>query len=203
MKNPPALRPLRLGLTGGFGMGKSTVADMFASRGARVVDTDRLARQVLRRGSDGYRRAVRRFGRGILDRAGRIKRRRLAAEVFGKPKRLALLNRIVHPPVIRALVGVMERSRRPVVAVVPLLYEAGTERFFDRVAVVVAGSEAVVARTASRRRMTPEEIARRQESQMPVVEKAKRADYVIDNSGSLANTRRQVGAIWRELQSQI
>lgn len=203
MKRARARRPIRLGLTGGFGTGKSTVAGMFAARGARIVDADRLARRVLRRGSDGYRKALREFGRGILDRAGRIRRRTLAAAVFGKPRKLARLNRIVHPPVIRAMVGAMERSRRPAVGVVPLLYEAGTERLFDRVAVVVAGPETVIRRTATRRRMTPEEIARRQAAQLPLGEKARRADYVVDNNGSLANTERQVERIWRDLGSQI
>jgi dephospho-CoA kinase len=203
MKRPSPRRPLRIGLTGGFGTGKSTVAEMFAARGARIVDTDRLARPVLRRGSDGYRRTVKLFGRQILDGAGRIKRRGLAAEVFGKPDQLALLNRIVHPPVIRAMERAIARSRRPVVAVVPLLFEAGTERLFDRIVAVVAERETVIRRTAPRRRMTREEIERRQRSQMAIREKARRADYVIDNSGSLANTRRQVETIWRDLRSQI
>ena len=203
MKGPSAQRPWRIGLTGGFGTGKSTVAALFAARGAYVVDADRLSRRALRRGTAGYREAVRAFGRAILDRAGRIRRRALAAAVFGKPRRLRLLNRIVHPRVIRALERALERSRRPAVGVVPLLYEAGTEGLFDRVVVVVADPATVVRRTASARRMTPEEIARRQAAQLPLAEKARRADYVVENGGSLAATERQVERIWRDLRSQI
>ncbi|MCX6348489.1 MAG: dephospho-CoA kinase [Candidatus Aureabacteria bacterium] len=200
MKTGSPERPLRIGLTGGFGTGKSTVAGMLAARGALIVDADRLARKALRRGSDGYRRAVRIFGRKILDRAGRIKRRALAEEVFDRPERLRRLNRIVHPPVIRAIAETLRRSRRPVVAVVPLLFEAGTEGMFDRVVAVVAAPETVIARTAWKRRMTTEEIARRQKAQLPLAEKARRADYVIDNGGTLSATRRQVEAVWGKLQ---
>lgn len=203
MKTGSPERPLRIGLTGGFGTGKSTVAGMFAARGALIVDADRLARKALRRGSDGYRRAVRIFGRKILDRAGRIKRRALAEEVFDRPARLRRLNRIVHPPVIRSIAETLRRSRRPVVAVVPLLFEAGTEGMFDRVVAVVAAPETVIARTARKRRMTPEEIARRQKAQLPLAEKARRADDVIDNGGTLSATRRQVDAIWKDLQPII
>lgn len=193
-------RGVRIGLTGGFGTGKSTVAEIFRGLGAEIIDADELARDCLRPGRKEYREAVKRFGEEILAPAGEIDRKALAGKVFSDPRSLEDLNRIVHPGVIREIEKRMARSPRPVrVAVIPLLFEAGMRDGFDVVITVRADPEKVRERTASSRGMTAGEIELRRASQLPLEEKVRRADFVIDNNGSPAETRRQVEEIWAQL----
>jgi dephospho-CoA kinase len=191
---------LRIGLTGGFGTGKSTVAGIFRELGAGIIDADELAREALQPGREEYRRAVGQFGEKILAPSGEIDRQALAAEVFADPGARERLNRIVHPFVIREMDERLADSPTPVtVAVIPLLFEAGLPDRFDYVMVVEAGGEAVRKRTAASRGMTEKEIERRRAAQLPLAEKVRRADFVIDNNGSLEETRRQVEEIWAQL----
>jgi len=191
---------LKLGLTGGFGTGKSTVAKMLAELGARVMDADDLVHSLLRPGTRQYREIVDLFGLSILKPTGEIDRRRLAGMVFGHPPRLERLNRILHPPVLKAMEEELRRWKAGVlVMVVPLLYEVGTEKLFDYVIVVRAAPEVVEKRNSRARKMTGEEINKRRAAQLPLAEKEQRADFIIDNNGPPAETRRQVEEIWRKL----
>ena len=191
---------VRIGLTGGFGTGKSTVAGFFRELGAGIIDADRLARDCLEPDREEYRQAVEEFGEGILKPDGEIDRRALAALVFADPRLRERLNRIIHPTVIRELEEGMEGMAEPVrVAVIPLLFETGLEDRFDYVAVVEAAGETVRERTAAARGMSGEEIERRRSAQLPLAEKVRRADFVIDNNGSAGETRRQVEEIWAKL----
>ncbi len=190
-----------MGLTGGIGTGKTTVAGMLEELGAEVIDADRLAHSLLRKGSKQYREVVAAFGKEILDRGGRISRKRLAERVFGRPRLLARLNRIIHPGVLEKLKARLERGRKPVrVAVVPLLYEVGLEDWFDYVVVVAADRKNVGRRLSAERGMKKVEIEKRRRAQWPLPRKRAKADLVIDNNGSLAATRRQAAGLWKKLK---
>jgi len=191
-----------VGLTGGFGTGKSTVAEMLTELGARVTDADDLVHSLLRPGRRQYREILDLFGSSILKPTGEIDHRLLAAKVFGHPRRLEGLNRILHPPVLKAMEEELERRKKGVsVMVVPLLYEVGMEELFDYVLVVRADPEVVEKRNSFSRKMTGDEINRRRDAQFPLVSKEERADFVIDNNGSPAETRRQVEKIWRRISA--
>ena len=200
---------VRVGLTGGIACGKSTVGAMLAKRGARLLDADTLAHQLYAPGAAVYDDVVRHFGREILNEDGTINRRRLAGMVF--PGRISELNAIVHPAVIEAQNRWMEaigREEPNAIAVVEaaLLLEAGAQKDFDKVIVVTCAFEQKVARYAKRAGATLEaarfEVERRSAAQFSDEEKARHADYVIDNSGPLSETERQVEKIWNELRSQ-
>jgi dephospho-CoA kinase len=198
---------LRIGLTGGIACGKSTVAELLVRRGAHYLSADNLAHQQYAPGAVAYHEVVRRFGSGILDPDKTVNRAKLAAIVF--PDRIGELNAIVHPAVIEAQkrwMSEMEHADRGGIAVVEaaLLLEAGAEEDFDRIIVVTCSLEQKLARYARRRNLAPDaahlEVERRSAVQMSDVEKTQRADYVIENSGSMEDLERQVEKIWAELQ---
>ncbi len=194
------LPDLRIGLTGGLGTGKSTVAALFEKLGAAVNDADTLVHRRLRRGDPVYSGVVAEFGPGILDRDGEIDRRRLAGEVFGKPDRLERLNEIVHPPVVKEMKEWLDRESGVRIAVVPLLYEKGFESWFDAVIVVKASKKNIVSRLRESRGMSEEEIELRLRSQLPLREKVARADFIIDNDASPESAGEQVVAIWSKIR---
>jgi dephospho-CoA kinase len=183
---------------------------MLARRGAHTLSADRLAHQVYEPGAAVYDEVVRRFGRQILDDDGRINRKKLADVVF--PGRIDELNAVVHPAVIAAQtswMNDMERRDPRAVALVEaaLLLEAGAEKDFDRVIVVTCGFEQKVKRFAQRAGLPLEqaraEVERRSAAQFSDPEKARRGDYVIENSGSVADLEPQVEKIWSELQAEV
>ncbi|HLI61895.1 MAG TPA: dephospho-CoA kinase [Terriglobales bacterium] len=199
---------LRIGLTGGVACGKSTVGEMLVKRGAHLLQADSLAHQLYAPGTIVYREIVRRFGREILAADGSINRAKLANLAF--PDRISELNAIVHPAVIQAQnQWMMEVERRDPqgIAVVEaaLIIEAGAAKHFDRIIVVTCGAEDKIARYAARSGMSPEsaraEVARRSAAQLTDAGKIRRADYVIDNSGSREQTEQQVEKIWNELKN--
>ncbi len=197
---------LRIGITGGMGTGKETVAGMFADRGALVIDADRIARDAVRPRRAAWRGIVRAFGRKILLPDGRIDRRALGDIVFRDRRKRRLLNAIVHPPVVREMRRRMARAarsgRHPVlVANVPLLFEAGLEGDFDRIVVVSCPRMEQVRRCRARDGLSRAEVERRMRAQLPLAEKRRRADYVVDNGGTLENTERQVQKVWEEVAS--
>ena len=195
---------LRVGLTGGLACGKSFVGEEFARLGAHLVHADELGHAVLEPGGEAYRAVVAEFGRGILDGEGRIDRPRLAAEVFGKPERLAALNALVHPPVVRReedLIAGFAAGDPHGIAVVEaaILIETGSYKRFDRVVLVECREEQQIER-AVRRGATREEVLARLGRQMPPEEKRKFADYVIDASGDKEDTLRQARRVYEELR---
>jgi len=210
---------LKVGLTGGIASGKSVVGEMFVALGAHVVQADRLAHELMDPGEPVYNQVVRHFGREILNPDGSINRPKLAELAFGAPdlpqdqrgSRVAELNRIVHPAVIRSqedwmqAVGAQDRNAVAIVEAA-LILEAGMGKRFDRLIVVTCAPEQRAARFAARQKMDLEsankEVQRRMAAQLSDEEKVKAADYVIDNSGSLAATRGQVAEIWKKLQSE-
>jgi dephospho-CoA kinase len=199
---------LKVGLTGGVACGKSTVGEMFVARGARLIKADEIAHQLMRPGAPVYEQIVRHFGAEVLDRDGSINRRALAQAAFGAG-RVAELNRLVHPAVIAHQDRWMEeegaRHRQAVVIVeAALIVEAGVRTRFDKLIMVTCRPEQKVARFAARQGMEENaaraEVERRQAAQVSDEEKVRAADYVIDNSGSRADTERQVDEVFRKLQ---
>ncbi len=197
---------LRLGLTGGIACGKSTVGEMFARRGAHYLQADALAHQLYAPGTATYHDVVRSFGREILNPDGFINRSRLANVAF--PDRIDELNAIVHPGVIQAQKDWMARATRDdpggiAVVEAALILEAGAEVDFDKIVVVTCNFEQRVERYAGRTGISLEaaraEVLRRSAAQLPEEEKARRADYLIDNSGPVEATERQVEKLWRHL----
>ena len=198
---------LRVGLTGGVACGKSTVGAMLAEHGAHFLKADALAHQLYAPGEPTYHAVVEHFGRDILNPDGTINRARLANIAF--PSRISELNAIVHPAVIEAQnrwMAEVERKAPDGVAVVEaaLIIEAGAAKDFGKLIVVTCDFEQKVARYAQRAKISAdaarEEVVRRSAAQLSDEEKASRADYVIDNSGSLENTIWQIDAVWAELQ---
>ena len=198
---------LRVGLTGGIACGKSSIAAMLVKRGAHFLQADGLAHQLYAPRTDTYDKVVRNFGREILDEDGTINRSKLADLVF--PSRIGELNAIVHPEVVKrqnSWMGEVEQSDRHGIAVVEaaLLIEAGADKDFGKVIVVTCDFEQKVERFARRANVPIEvaraEVERRSAAQFSDEEKARRADYIVDNSGSAEDMERQVERIWRELQ---
>jgi dephospho-CoA kinase len=198
---------LRVGLTGGIACGKSSIAAMLVKRGAHFLQADALAHQLYAPGTATYDKVVRSFGREILNEDGAINRSKLADLVF--PGRISELNAIVHPEVVKrqnSWMSEIEQSDPHGVAVVEaaLLTEAGAEKDFDRVIVVSCDFEQKVERFAQRANVplpvARAEVERRSAAQFSDAEKAKRAHYIVNNSGSTEDTERQVERIWRELQ---
>lgn len=210
---------LKVGLTGGIAAGKSVVGEMFVAQGARLVQADRIAHSLMQPGEAVYNEVVRHFGREILNRDGSVSREKLSETAFGpasdaagkRSSRIEELNRIVHPVVIRsqeAWMQEMGRQDRHAVAIVEaaLILEAGAGERFDRLVVVTCSEDQRVARFAARQKIDIEaarkEVVRRMAAQLPDEEKIKVADYVIDNSGSLGQTREQVRQVWEKLRAQ-
>ena len=195
-----------VGLTGGIASGKSTVSRLLAADGARIIDADVLARQVVAPGQPAFQAVVDHFGSGILNGDGAIDRDRLAAEVFADPAQKAALERIIHPAVAKAMAARLAEieataPRSIVVLDVPLLFEAGMDAGLDLVVVVDAPEAVQLERLMKRSGLSRSEALARIGAQMPMAEKRRRADVVIDNGGSLASTRSQVEALWHRLTS--
>ena len=189
-----------IGLTGNIGTGKSTVGKMLAGLGARYIDADRIAHRVMQRGQPAYQAVVAEFGENILDAKGEIDRAKLGSLVFGDPARLERLEQIVHPVVLQQVAQEVARAQEPVVVLDAIkLIESGMNTACDVLWVVTCREEQQVARLMKTRGMTETEALLRIRSQPPQEEKVRLADVVIDNSGSLARTRRQVLSAWKAI----
>jgi dephospho-CoA kinase len=202
---------LKLGLTGGIATGKSVVGEMLVALGAHLIQADAVSHQLMQPGEPVYQEVVRAFGPGILNPDGTVNRPRLAEAAFGgKPSRIQELNKIVHPAVVNKQDEWMETIglRDPhAIAIVEaaLILEAGVAKHFDRLLVVTCRPQQRVERWATRTKVDLEtarrEVARRMAAQLPDEEKVKAADYIIDNSGSLDETRAQVGELYPKLRA--
>lgn len=193
---------LLVGLTGGIGSGKSTVARLLERRGAAVIDADQLGREAVARGTPGFERAVDAFGPDVVTPAGDLDRSALAARIFSDPAQKATLEAIVHPEVARRfgeLVDAYRSTDRIVVYVTPLLVELGLAPAFDVVVVVTASPHLRVSRVASDRGLSPDEVRGRMAAQATDEQRMEVADVLIDNDGSLAELEPQVERLWGDL----
>jgi dephospho-CoA kinase len=194
---------LRAALTGGIATGKSYVRSRLATHGIPTLDADTLAREAVAPGSTGLAAVAARFGDGVLLPDGSLDRRALGAVVFQDPQARADLEAIVHPRVREAtgswLDRLAEAGESVAVVDIPLLFETGRDREFDRVIVTSCPRSQQVARVVERDGLTPAEAEARIDAQMPTDEKVRRADFVIDTGGTFGDTNRQVDRVVERL----
>ena len=187
-----------VGVTGGFCTGKTTVADLFVEKGASKIDADDIAHRLLSDDKDIREQVVGLFGRGVLTE-GTIDRRKIAKEVFFDKDKLDALSGILHPPIIQCIKEEIARHGKGVVVIdAPLLIEANLQDMVDTVVVVKAGRQTQVQRAISRG-FSEKEALNIIEKQMPVSEKEKFADFIIDNNGDINVTKEGVDRIWQKM----
>jgi dephospho-CoA kinase len=201
-------RFLLVGLTGSIATGKSTVSRMFAHLGARVLDADLLAREVVMPGQPAYLKIVEEFGQGVVQDDGTLDRKALGAIVFAEPARRKRLEEITHPAIAarqQRILSVLDEEAFEGIVIwdVALLFETGGVAKMDRVVVVATDPETELARLMARDAMAEAAARARMASQMPVAETAKRAHYVIDNSGDRAQTEGQVKVVYEALLGEL
>lgn len=189
-----------VGLTGGFGSGKSTVAHFFEELGAFVVDSDMLAHEALMKGSPAYDKILSLFkGKDIAGSKGDLDRKKIADLVFKDPSGRKKLEEIIHPYVFERIAEEVGDAEEDIAVVeIPLLFETGFEMFCHHT-VAVKAAEAVTTRRLQEKGFTAAEIAARRKAQIPLEEKLKQADIIIDNSGTFQETRREVEKVWKKL----
>ena len=192
------------GLTGSIACGKSTVAAMLKELGAKIIDADKVGHEFLLVTSPVFHEIVEAFGRDILDGRGEIDRRKLGPLVFAQPDKLRQLNAIVHPRIIERVEQMAEDYRRAdpdavIFADAALIYESGIGGRFSKVVVAWCRPEQQLERLMAKTGLSREEAQKRISSQLPAEEKRRRADFVIDCSGSLEETRRQVEELFPKL----
>jgi len=185
---------MRIGLTGSFGSGKTTISEFFREYGARIIDADEIAREITKKRSEACRKIIRAFGEEFYNPDQSLNRKKLAAFVFSNPKALKKLEQIVHPLVRKRELELLEQYKQDplVVLSVPLLFEKKLDAFVDKVVVVALSKEERYKRIGRNYGLSRKEIDERLNNQMPQEEKILRADYVIDNNGSLKESQIQV-----------
>lgn len=209
-----------IGLTGGIGSGKSTVTEYLISRGYKVLDADKISREIVEPGSVTLEKLTEAFGRDILLPDGSLDRKTLARLAFSSPEKKAVLNRITHDKILEIILARIKEyqelldsaansglgglggslSRKKVIFVdVPLLYESGLDRYMNEVWVVDAREDVRVERVMKRDQTTMEQVKRRIENQMDDEERLARADEILDNSGSREELYRQIERLLRRL----
>jgi len=196
---------LKVGLTGGLACGKTFVGEALAGMGCLLVQADEIGHQVLAPGGEAYEPVLAEFGRDILDAQGAIKRRALAERVFAQPDRLARLNALVHPAVIRReeqqIAAFAAREPHGIAVVeAAILIETGSYRRFDKIILVTCTEEQQIERALRRDGALEADVRARLSSQMSLGEKRKFADFVIDTSGEKEDTLRQTRRIYEELR---
>ncbi len=196
-----------IGLTGGIGSGKSTVAKIFSELGANVIDADEVAREIVEPGEITWKRIVSEFGKEMLNDDQTLNRGLLAKVVFEDQDKRAKLNSIMHPKIQEEILSRIDKYRsdneaRTVIVEAALLVERkGLLKLFDKLIVVLVDEKSRISRIKKRDDLSSEEILSRIRSQISDDQKAKLADFVVDNTGSIERTELQVKKIWEAIQT--
>ena len=196
---------LVLGVTGGIASGKTTVADMLAESGARIIDFDLIAREVVGPDKPAFREIVDYFGDRVIGEDGRLDRKRLSGMVFRDPAKRKILEGMTHPRIVEAFVGQVRQiaENNPhgiILAVIPLLFEVNLRYLVHKVLVVYVSPEIQMERLIIRDKISRDEAGRILKAQMPIDDKVAGADFVIRNEGNLDETRREINALWQTLR---
>ena len=195
-----------IGLTGGIASGKSTISNIFKEVGWPVIDADQTARQVVMPGSLGLAQIISRFGSQVLQPDGTLDRAALGSVVFDDPESLSDLDQIEHPLIMAAidkqLAGFKKQGLPVAVLDVPLLFETGMDQECDLTVLAVVDHKTQLERLMKRDHCTKAAALKRINAQMPLEEKMRRADVIIDNNGSLAQTRLQVARLVERVSQQ-
>lgn len=185
-----------IGLTGGIASGKSTVSNWLSEHGYPIIDADKIARDVVEPGMGAYEAIVGQFGREILFEDGTINRKKLGSIIFKDEKKRSELNQIVHPAVRREMLAQKDRyeaeGHETIIFDIPLLFESNLFHLVDRVMLVYVDKKTQLNRLLERDQAGSEDAKARIASQLPLEDKKSRADYIIDNSGSLEETFQQL-----------
>ncbi|MBF0331659.1 MAG: dephospho-CoA kinase [Candidatus Omnitrophica bacterium] len=191
---------LKIGITGNFGVGKTTVAAMFKAHGVKVIDADELAHALMKQDRVCQQAIRKSFGDHLIGKQG-VDRATLAKIVFNDPKALKTLEGILHPHIRKMITDQIKRSASRIVAVdAAILIEAGWDKLVDRIIVVKAKRDVQIKRAMARTGLSRSDVLKRIHRQMPLKEKIKFAAYVIDNSGTPASTKKHVERIFRSLK---
>jgi len=195
-----------IGLTGNIASGKTEVANFFKDLGAKVIDADQIARDIVEPGEVAWREITDEFGSKIQNSDETINRKKLGEIIFNDQDKRQKLNKITHPKILAKIKERIESYKKEKVKVViieaALVAEnGGLKNLLDYLIVVTADEETQISRIAKRDNLTREDALSRIHSQMPTSEKIKHATFVIDNSGSLAETRKQAGDVWYRINS--
>ncbi len=198
---------LIVGLTGGIASGKSSVCEMLKARGAYIVDTDRIARLVVEPGTPGLQELVSSFGKSILFKEGTLDRKRLGDIIFASPEKRKILEAILHPKILaeknRHVEEIRKTDSRAIVIVdIPLLLELNRQDTVDKVILVYVSPKVQIDRLAKRDGLGIDDALKRLGSQMPIEQKIRFADYVINNEGSLEETEKEVSKVFRKLEDE-
>ena len=189
-------RPIIIGLTGGIATGKSTVVKELKKLGIEVIDSDRIAHRIIRKGSHQYREILKKFGNGILKSNREIDRKKLAKIIFADSKKRELVEKITHPRIIAEIKSKLKRfhstHKRLIVVDIPLLFEKKLNRLVDKIVLAYAPEEIQIKRVMKRDKVSKEDAIRRISAQLPIEYKKNIADYVINTSCSLNNVKKQL-----------
>lgn len=199
--------PVAVGLTGGIATGKSTVSEMLRRRGARLIDADQIARAVVEPGQKGNEQVRRRFGERVFHPDGSLNRKALGEIVFRDKSARQDLNRILHPLIMKRMKEEKDHwekidPNQVVILDIPLLIEEDLTSLVDQVILVYVTESIQLKRLMNRDQINETEAKQKMAAQMPIEMKKTFADVVIDNSGSLTNTERQVDELWGKLISE-
>lgn len=199
-RRSPDKKKIVIGITGSFGSGKTSVARILRHYGARLIDADRLAHDCIKPHSSAYKKIIAVFGKGVLKKNRIIDRKKLARIVFNNKELLKKLNNLIHPQVTRDIKDIIRNSREGMVVLdAPLLIEAGLQGLVDKLIVVTLSQKEQLRRLKKKSSLTRADILKRIKCQIPLRQKMRIADFVIDNNGSIKETARQVEQIRRRL----
>ncbi len=196
-----------IGLTGSISTGKSTVAKMFKEKGCYIIDADTIAHGVYKKGKNAYNKIIQTFGKEILDKNGNIDRKKLGSLVLKDKGKLKKLESIVHPEVEKERnkkIKEITRKNRDAVIIydVPLLFEKNLQDMFDYTVVVYTDKDTEIRRLMNRDKISQEEAIKKISMQMSIEDKAKMADFVIDNSKDLDYTKKQVEVLLKNIKQK-
>ncbi len=195
-----------IGVTGGFGTGKTTVSRLFRKLGAALIDADEIGHLILKKGTPVYKRVIETFGPLIIAKSGEIDRTELGKKVFSDKRALKKLGCITHPTIIReinlSVRSLIKSGKAPVIVIdAPLLIESGLHKIVDYVVVVTTSNQTQLKRIRQKTGLGKREAAKRIRCQIPLRRKAAMADFIIDNEASKRRLKETVKKIWREIKS--